>query len=91
MELRHRRRAIAAYRLAAWHRQEPVKSKVLTHSGDLSLTHTRASAPPCGSEARFLLLAVVPRWLRWLRPSSAALGIAGVNSALLSQARTFAL
>ncbi len=27
----------------------------------------------------------------WLRPSSAALGIAGVNSALLSLARTFAL
>lgn len=62
-ELRHRRRAIAAYRLAAWHRQKPVKPKVLTHPGYLSLTHTRASAPPCGSEARFFFISVIPRWL----------------------------
>lgn len=51
----------------------------------------RASAPPCGFEARFLFIGCRSAMAFWLRPRSAALGIAGVNSALLSLARTFAL
>ena len=66
--MRLRRRTIAAYRLAAWHRQESFKPKVLTHSGYLSLTHTRVSAPLRGSEARLLFGIVAKAFYRAAQP-----------------------